>query len=212
MDDAGQRLPTRGLPGHAEQSPGKPGSAVLLGGAAGEIPWAAVGSAGAALDQLAQAGANEVIPAAAAHVLALELVVQAAVLEVDLAGAVVDRRDGERRLGADPVFHEGALGHRPANGRRARRLVDADEERRLIRHHREPQLAIGQARARHRAPPGGERLGRGDGVEHDVSRGVDTDGRAVVGASCHWGLLELEWDIAICWLLPYGNPAVASSD
>src|SRR5437899_825610 len=100
-------------------SPGKPVSAVLLGGAAGEIPRAAVGGARAALSQFAQAGADEVIPAAAAHVLALELVVKAAVLKGELAGAVVERRDGERRLGTHPVLHEGAVGHRPADGRRA---------------------------------------------------------------------------------------------
>ena len=43
MDDAGQRLPTRGLRGHAGQPP-ELGSAVLLHGAPGEIPGAAVGS------------------------------------------------------------------------------------------------------------------------------------------------------------------------
>src|ERR1700722_13151999 len=104
-----------------------PGSAVLLGGAAGEIPRAAVGSARAALDQLAQAGADEVIPAPAAHVLAFKIVVQAAVLEIEFAGAGVDRPDGEGWLGANPVFHEGALEDRPADGGRAGRLINADE-------------------------------------------------------------------------------------
>src|ERR1700722_16125068 len=122
-----------------------PGSAVLLGGAAGEIPRAAVGSAKAALDQLAQAGADEVIPAPAAHVLAFEIVVQAAVLEIEFAGAGVNRPDGECWPSANPVLHEGALDHSPADGGRGGRLVNADEERRLFRHHREPQLAIGQA-------------------------------------------------------------------
>src|ERR1700722_4044639 len=120
-----------------------PGSAVLLGGAADEIPRAAVGSARAALDQLAQAGADEVIPAPAAHGLAFEIVVQAGVLEGEFAGAGIDRPDGECWLGANPVLHEGALNHRPADGGRAGRLVNADEERRLVRPHREPQPAIG---------------------------------------------------------------------
>src|SRR6202035_2745215 len=90
-------------------SPRGPGSTVLLGGAAGKVTWAAVGSAGAAFGQFAQAGTDEGIPAAAAHVLALELVVQTAMLEVELAGPVVYRRDGECRVGAHPVLHEGAL-------------------------------------------------------------------------------------------------------
>src|ERR1700722_20420388 len=99
-----------------------PGSAVLLGGAAGEIPRAAVGSARAALDQLAQAGADEVIPAPAAHVLAFEIVVQAAVLEVEFAGAGVDRPDGECWPSANPILHEGALDDRPENDGRAGRV------------------------------------------------------------------------------------------
>src|SRR5207249_933462 len=70
------------------RSPVDRGSAVLLGGAAGEVAGAAVGGAGAALGQFTQAGADEVIPASAAHVFALEFVVQTAVLERELAGVV----------------------------------------------------------------------------------------------------------------------------
>jgi len=82
---------------------GGPRSATLLGRAAGEVSWAAVGGAGAALGQLAQAGADEMIPAAAAHVLAVEFVVEAAVLEGELARVVVQRGDREGRLGSLPV-------------------------------------------------------------------------------------------------------------
>src|SRR5450631_396019 len=108
-------------------SPRGPGSTVLLGVAAGEVTWAAVGSAGATFGKFAQTGTDEVIPAAAAHVLALELVVETAVLEVELAGTIVDRHDGECRVGAHPVLHEGALGHGPADGRRAGCLVNVEE-------------------------------------------------------------------------------------
>src|SRR5664279_1502260 len=182
-----------GYPVTPGSPPGEPGSAILLGGAAGEVSRAAIGSAGAALGQLAEAGADEVIPTAAAHVLALELVVQAAVFEGQLAGAVVECGDGERRLGSDPVLHEGALEHGPADDRRAGRFVDADEQRWLVGHHRESQLATGQARTCHRAPPGGERLGAGDAVERDVGRGVYSDGREVVGARAgHFGLRQLD--------------------
>src|SRR5450631_2501112 len=183
-------------PGGDQVTPGSPrgsGSAILLGGAPGKVSRAAVGSAGATLGQLTEAGSDEVIPTAAAHVLALELVVQAAVLEGQLARAVVERGDGERRLSSDPVLHEGALKYGPAYDRQAGRLVDADEQRWLIGHHRESQLATGLARTRDRAPPGGERLGAGDAVEHDLGRCVYSDGREVVGARAgHCGLLQLD--------------------
>src|SRR3954451_2797177 len=120
--------------------PWGPGSAILLGGAAGEVARAAVGGAGPALGQLPEAGTNEVIPAAAAHVLALEVVVQAAVLEGELARAVVERSDRERWLRSDPVLHEGALDDSPPDARGLGRLVDAYQQRRLTGHHREPQL------------------------------------------------------------------------
>src|SRR6478735_4526581 len=101
-------------------------SAILLGRAAGEVSWAAVGSAGPALGQFREAGADEVIPTAAAHVLAVEFVVEAAVLEGELAGVVVERGDREGRLRTNPVRHEGALDDSPADRGRRRRLVDAD--------------------------------------------------------------------------------------
>src|SRR5207302_7422949 len=109
--------------------PWRSGSGLLLGGAAGEVAWAAVGGAGTALGELPQAGSDEVVPAAAAHVLALELVVEAEVLEGELAGTVVEGRDREGGLCTDPVLHEGALGHRPADGGRAGRLADGDQTR-----------------------------------------------------------------------------------
>src|SRR5487761_1908636 len=131
--------------------------------------------------------------------------------EVDLAGAVVDRHDGERRLGADPVLHERALNNRPADARRTGRLIDSDTERRLIRDQRKSQLTTGQARANHRAPPGRERLGRSDGVEHDVGGGVEPDCDAIVGANCHRSLLQLKRNIAPSRLLYYRTPKVAST-
>src|SRR5262249_46661614 len=82
------------------------GSSLLLGGAAGEVPRAAVGGARATLGELAQTGPDEVVPAAAAHVLALELVVQPDVLEGQLAGVLIDGRDREGWVRPFPVLHE----------------------------------------------------------------------------------------------------------
>jgi len=62
---------------------------LILSGATGEVPRAAVGGAGTFLGEFSEAGADEVVPAAAAHVLALEIVVEAEVFEGEFAGTVV---------------------------------------------------------------------------------------------------------------------------
>ncbi len=100
---------------------------------------AAVGKPRAALDQLAQAGADEVIPAAAAHVLALELVVEPAVLEDDYErhlrrGDLVEERveaphldaraDDATERGAR-ILLNGSLARLPLDAKRGR--ADADE-------------------------------------------------------------------------------------
>src|ERR1700680_4517443 len=112
--------------------------------AASSVTWAHVRASAATLEVVAQARHDVVSPAATAHIEALQFPAQSVLAEVELGRVAIDRGNGERGPGPDPVGKEGAVGDGPPHRHRPGRLVDVDHER-FGGVHDEPELAAGLA-------------------------------------------------------------------
>jgi hypothetical protein len=96
-------------------------------GAAGHVRVASERAAVAGFRVLAQAR-EEVVPAARAHLDAVQLRSQAVVAEMEFRRAVIDRGDGEDRTRSRPVGEKAALGYGPSHRCGPRCLGDVDHE------------------------------------------------------------------------------------
>ena len=96
-------------------------------GAAAHVRVASERAAVAGFHVLAQAR-EEVVPAAGAHLDAVQLRSQAVVAEMEFTCAGIHRGDGEDRTRSRPVGEEAALGYGPSDRCGPRCLGDVDHE------------------------------------------------------------------------------------
>ena len=133
---------------------------------AGGVGVAAAWAAAADFDVVTEAD-QEVVPAAGAHLDAVQVGGQTLVAESQLRCVAVDRSDGEGRARAHPVGEEVAGGDGPVHRCRSRRLIDVDHARfRGVEPERE--VAAGVAGSGDVGPPRREAGEAGERIEQRI--------------------------------------------